>query len=73
MLAKDYSQAYNDKSRRLYIIHSMIHELMHGVIFVEFVRSKFNSTDCVTKRLRRDLVNKSVIGMGLKSTINLWY
>ncbi|GKA85045.1 zinc finger, CCHC-type containing protein [Tanacetum coccineum] len=67
-LAKAYSQMYNGKSRHLGVIHSMIMELiMSGVISVEFVRSQQNLADHLTKGLARDLVNKSVIGMGLKS------
>ncbi|KAK4393484.1 Secreted RxLR effector protein [Sesamum angolense] len=67
-LAKIYSQMYNRKSRHLGVRHSMITELiMNGVISVEFVRSQHNLADHLTKGLARDLVHKSVIGMGLKS------
>ncbi|KAL0449315.1 UNVERIFIED_CONTAM: Copia protein [Sesamum latifolium] len=67
-LAKAYSQMYNGKSRHLGVRHSMIRELiMNGVISVEFVRSQHNLADHLTKGLARDLVHKSVIGMGLKS------
>ncbi|GJW04501.1 zinc finger, CCHC-type containing protein, partial [Tanacetum coccineum] len=67
-LAKAYSQIYNDKSRHLGIRHSMIRELiMNGVISIEFVWSQHNLADHLTKALARDLVIKSVIGMGLKS------
>ncbi|GKG02097.1 hypothetical protein Tco_0306802, partial [Tanacetum coccineum] len=67
-LAKAYSQIYNGKSRHLGVRHSMIRELiMIGVISIEFVRSQHNLADHLTKALARDLVIKSVIGMGLKS------
>ena len=67
-LAKAYSQVYNGKSRHLGVRHSMIRELiMNGVILVEFVKSQQNLADHLTKGLTRDLVHKSVIGMGLKS------
>ena len=67
-LAKAYSQVYNGKSRHLGVRHSMIRNLiMSGVILVEFVRSQQNLVDHLTKGLVRDLVHKSVIGMGLKS------
>ncbi|GJV13576.1 zinc finger, CCHC-type containing protein [Tanacetum coccineum] len=67
-LAKAYSQIYNGKSRHLGVRHSMIRELiMNGVISIEFVRSQHNLADHLTKALARDLVIKSVIGMGLKS------
>nr|GEV75979.1 zinc finger, CCHC-type [Tanacetum cinerariifolium] len=67
-LAKAYSQIYNGKYRHLGVRHSMIREIiMNGVIFIEFVRSQHNLADDLTKGLARDLVIKSVIGMGLKS------
>ncbi|GKC80006.1 zinc finger, CCHC-type containing protein [Tanacetum coccineum] len=63
-----YSQIYNGKSRHLGVRHSMIRELIiNGVISIEFVRSQKNLANHLTEGLARDLVNKSVIGMGLKS------
>ena len=67
-LAKAYSQVYNGKSRHLGVRHSAIRELIvNGVISVQFVKSQQNLADHLTKGLTRDLVHKSVIGMGLKS------
>ncbi|GKD09655.1 hypothetical protein Tco_1189340, partial [Tanacetum coccineum] len=67
-LAKADSQIYNGKSRHLGVRHSMIRKLIiNGVISIEFVRSQHNLADQLTKGLTRDLVVKSVIGMGLKS------
>ncbi|GJT09274.1 hypothetical protein Tco_0856316 [Tanacetum coccineum] len=67
-LAKAYSQMYNGKSRHLGVRHSMIRELiMNDVVSIEFVRSQQNLDDHLTKGLARDLVIKSVEGMGLKS------
>nr|GEY55249.1 zinc finger, CCHC-type [Tanacetum cinerariifolium] len=67
LLAKAYSQMYNEKSRHLGVRHSMIRELItNGVVSIEFVRSQQNSADHLTKRLTRDLVIKSVEGIGLK-------
>ncbi|GKE93101.1 hypothetical protein Tco_1574196 [Tanacetum coccineum] len=67
-LAKAYSQIYNRKSRYLGVRHTMIRELiMNGVMSIEFIRSQHNLADHLTKALARDLVIKSVIGMGLKS------
>jgi hypothetical protein len=69
-LAKAYSQMYNGKSRHLGVRHSMIRELiMNGVISIEFVRSQQNLADHLKKGLARELVLKSVKGMGLKSNI----
>ncbi|XP_071696298.1 secreted RxLR effector protein 161-like [Rutidosis leptorrhynchoides] len=68
-LAKAYSQMYNGKSRHLGVRHSMVRELIsHGVISVSFVRSQQNLAGHLTKALARDLVHKSAIGVGLKST-----
>ncbi|CAM8969448.1 unnamed protein product [Rhodiola kirilowii] len=66
-LAKAYSHVYNGKSRHLGVRHSVVRELiMHGVILVDFVRSQQNLADHLTKGLARDLVSKTVKGMGLK-------
>ncbi|KAJ9539434.1 hypothetical protein OSB04_032167 [Centaurea solstitialis] len=71
-LAKAYSQVYNGKSRHLGVRHSMIRDLiMNGVISVEFVKSQQNMADHLTKSLARDLVHKSVIGMGLRHSNGL--
>ncbi|GJZ15361.1 zinc finger, CCHC-type containing protein [Tanacetum coccineum] len=67
-MARAYSQIYNGKSRHLGVRHSMVRELIrNGVISIEFVRTQHNLADHLTKGLARDLVNKSVKGMGLKS------
>ncbi|GKB62394.1 hypothetical protein Tco_0918580 [Tanacetum coccineum] len=65
---KAYSQIYNEKFRHLGVRHSMVKELIrNGVISIKFVRTQHNLVDQLTKGLARDLVIKSVIGMGLKS------
>ncbi|GJU68680.1 hypothetical protein Tco_1254939, partial [Tanacetum coccineum] len=67
-LAKADSQMYYGKSRHLGVRHSMIRDLItNGVISIEFVRSQQNLADHLMKGLARDLVIKSVEGMGLKS------
>ncbi|GKE52436.1 zinc finger, CCHC-type containing protein [Tanacetum coccineum] len=67
-MAKAYSQIYNGKSRHLGVRHSMVRELIrNGVITIEFVRTQRNLADHLMKGLARDLVNKSVKGIGLKS------
>ncbi|GKB27147.1 zinc finger, CCHC-type containing protein [Tanacetum coccineum] len=67
-LAKAYSQMYNGKSRHLGVRHNMIRELItNGVVSIEFVRSQQNLVEHLMKELARDLVLKSVEGMGLKS------
>ncbi|GKF57797.1 hypothetical protein Tco_0171334 [Tanacetum coccineum] len=67
-LENTYSQMYNEKSRHLGVKHRMIRELItNGVISIEFVRSQQNLADHLTKGLARDLVIKSVEGVGIKS------
>ncbi|CAM8957966.1 unnamed protein product [Rhodiola kirilowii] len=67
-LAKVYSHVYNGKSRHLGVRHSAVRELItHGVISVDFVKSQRNLADHLTKGLVRELITKSVKGMGLKS------
>ncbi|GJW78375.1 zinc finger, CCHC-type containing protein [Tanacetum coccineum] len=66
-MARAYSQIYNEKSRHLGVRHSMVRELIrNGVISIEFVRTQHNLADHLMKGLARDLVNKSVKGIGLK-------
>ncbi|GKD61436.1 zinc finger, CCHC-type containing protein [Tanacetum coccineum] len=67
-MARAYIQIYNGKSRHLGVRHSMGRELIrNGVISIEFVRTQHNLANHLTKGLARDLINKSVKGMGLKS------
>ncbi|GKC87334.1 zinc finger, CCHC-type containing protein [Tanacetum coccineum] len=70
ILAKAYSQMYNGKSGHLGVRHSMIHEfIINEVVSIEFPRSQQNLADHLTKELARDLVLKSIEGMGLKSNL----
>ncbi|GKA60195.1 zinc finger, CCHC-type containing protein [Tanacetum coccineum] len=72
-LAKAYNQMYNGKSRHLGVRYNMIRELiMNEVISIEFVRSQQNLADHLTKGLARDLVIKSVEGMGLKELKHMY-
>ncbi|GJU81911.1 zinc finger, CCHC-type containing protein [Tanacetum coccineum] len=67
-LEKAYSHMYNKKSRNLGVRHSMIRELItNRVVSIEFMRSKQNLADHLTKGLARDLVIKSAELMRLKS------
>nr|GEV36897.1 hypothetical protein [Tanacetum cinerariifolium] len=73
-MARAYSQIYNGKSRHLGVRHSMVKELIrNGVISIEFVRTQHNLSDHLTNGLARDLVYKSIIGMGLKSLTALLF
>ncbi|GJS10391.1 zinc finger, CCHC-type containing protein [Tanacetum coccineum] len=58
-MARAYSPIYNGKSRHLGVRHSMVRELIkNGVISIEFVRTRHNLADHLTKGLARNLVNK---------------
>ena len=48
--------------------HNIIKQLLsNGVIAIDYVKSKDNIADPLTKGLNRELVDKSLSGMGLKS------
>ena len=58
---------YNGKSRHIRRRHKTIRQLIStGVITVDWVKSKDNIADPLTKGLSRDVVYKSSRGMGLK-------
>ena len=58
---------YNGKSRNIYHRHNTIRQLLLiGVISVNYVKSKDNIADPLTKGLNRELIEKSSKGMGLK-------
>ena len=61
------SNMYNGKSRHIRRRHNTIRQLLStGVIYVDYVKSKDNIADPLTKGLNRELVDKSSRGMGLK-------
>ena len=58
---------YNDKSRHIRCRHNTIRQLLStGVIFLDYVRSKDNIADPLTKGLNKELAEKSSRGMRLK-------
>ena len=60
------SVIYNGKSRRIRRRHNTVRQLISGgVISINYVRSKDNVSDPLTKGLSRELVEKSSRGMGL--------
>lgn len=62
---------YNGKSRHIRRRHNSIRQLIStSVISVDYVRSKDNIADPLTKGLNRDQVEKTSEGMGLKPKIN---
>ena len=58
---------YNSKSRHIRLRHNTIkHLLLIRVISLDYVKSKDNTMDPLTKGLNRELVEKSSKGMRLK-------
>ena len=58
---------YNDKSRHIRRRHNTIRQLLSTVIiFIDYVKSKDNIMDPLTEGLNRELVEKSLRGIGLK-------
>lgn len=61
------SNMYNGKSRHIHRRHNTIRQFTStGVISINYVRSKDNIADPLTKWLNRELVEKSSRGMRLK-------
>ena len=66
-ISRTQSSMYNDKSRYIRRRHNTIRQLLSiGVISLDYVKSKNNITDPLTKGLNRELVEKSLKGMRLK-------
>ena len=58
---------YNGKSGHIRRRHNTIRQLLlTGVISIDYVKSKDNIADPLTKGLKRELVEKSLKGMRLK-------
>ncbi|KAK6149115.1 hypothetical protein DH2020_016640 [Rehmannia glutinosa] len=66
-IGRAQSNMYNGKSRHICRRHNTIRQLLStGVISIDYVKSKDNLADPLTKGLNRELVAKSSRGMGLK-------
>ncbi|GJU27872.1 retrovirus-related pol polyprotein from transposon TNT 1-94 [Tanacetum coccineum] len=66
-IGRAHSTMYNGKSRHIRRRHNSIRQLLStGVISIDYVKSKDNIADPLTKGLSRELVSKSSKGMGLK-------
>ena len=67
VIGRAQSNMYNGKSRHIRRRHNTIRQLIStGVISIDYVRSKDNIADPLTKGLNRELVEKSSRGMRLK-------
>ena len=68
-IGRAQNSMYNGKSRYIRCRHNTIkQQLSTGVISVDFVKSKDNIADPLTKGLNGELVEKSSKGMRLKPT-----
>ena len=66
-IGRAQNSMYNGKSRHIRRRHNTIkQQLSTGVISIDYVKSKDNIADPLTKGLNRELVEKSSKGMGLK-------
>ena len=66
-IGRAQSNMYNGKSRHIYHRHNTIRQLLSiGIISIDYVKSKDNIVDSLTKWLNREIVEKSSRGMGLK-------
>ena len=66
-IGRAQSLIYNGKSRHIRQRHNTIRQLLsNGIMTIEYIRSKENIADPLTKGLTREQVSKSSRGMGLK-------
>ena len=66
-IGRAQSNMYNSQSRHIHHKHNTIRQLLSiGVIYVDYVKSKDNIVDLLTKGLNGELVEKSSKGMRLK-------
>ena len=67
VIGRAQSHIYNGKSRHIRRRHNTVRQLLsNGIMTIEYIRSKENIVDLLTKGLTREQVNKSSRGMGLK-------
>ena len=67
VIGRAQSYMYNGKSRHICRRHNTVRQLLsNGIISIDFIKSKENLVDPLTKGLSREQVNCSSRGMGLK-------
>ena len=67
-IGRAQNSMYNGKCRHILRKYNTIRQLLlTGVISIDYVKSKDNIADLLTKGLNKELVEKSSKGMGLKS------
>ena len=66
-IGRAQSHIYNGKSRHIRRRHNTVRQLLsNGIMTIEYIRSKENIADPLTKGLTREQVSKSSRRMGLK-------
>ena len=66
-IGRAQSHMYNGKSRHIRRRHNIVRQLLsNGIIFIDYVKSKDNIADPLTKGLTQEQVESSSRGMGLK-------
>ena len=66
-IGREQSHIYNGKSRHIRRRHNIVRQLLsNDIMTIEYIRSKENIADPLTKGLTREQVSKSSRGMGLK-------
>ena len=67
VIGRAQSHLYNGKSRHIRRRHNTVRQLLsNDILTIEYIRSKENIADPLTKGLTREQVSKSSRGMGLK-------
>ena len=67
MIRRAKSNMYNDKSRHIRRRHNRIRQLLFTVVIsLDYVKSKYNIANSLTKGLNREVFDKSSRRMGLK-------
>ena len=67
-IGRAQSHIYNGKSRHIRQKHNTVRQLIsNGIMTIEYIRSKENIADPLTKGLTKVQVSKSSRGMSLKS------
>ena len=66
-IGRAQNDMYNGKSRHIRRRHNTFRQLLsNGIISIDYIKSKDNLTDLLTKGLTREQVNCTSRGMGLK-------
>ena len=65
------SDCYNVKSTQVHLKHNQVRRLLEeGVISLQYVKSKFNLADPLSKGLGKELVVETCNEMGIKPVVN---